>query len=291
MTREEAVIRALLSRSDVEAAAHALARNPEAPWAGLRAYIDKYWPVFAGTEADYARTYAVAGEHEAQHGAGPEILNQDARFTAVLHTVAAWGRLDGPLLDYGCGRGYYAVALHNATGCEVLGYDIDVRSVEGATEHAQAAARDPSVLRFAVGTHEHLRTDAPVCGAALVAEVLEHVRDYVAVIDAVEACLPDGAPVCVTVPYGPLEYNSWLCNPGKPREHLREFTRADLHEVFGAKLDVQMHGLKVATHPIIGDDGGIQIVTYRRDARRPTGTRNLDRVVDECVPKPVALPF
>lgn len=292
MTREEQVVRALLARSDVEAAAYALHQHDGETWArGLLEYAKHYWPAFFGTEADYHMIYSVAGAHEVENGGSHETLNGDSRFTAVLQSALTWGELDGPLLDFGCSRGFYSVALHNACGFDVIGYDIDVKSIEAAGDHARKHAREAGRLRFAVGTHTQLLEDAPACGAALVAEVLEHVHDYRAVIDAVERLLPDGAPICVTTPYGPLEYNSWLLSPMKPREHVREFTHEDLREVFGSKRELQIQRLSIARHPILGDEGGVHVLTYRRDERCVTGMRDLARAVAQCDPKPAALPF
>ncbi len=112
---------------------------------------------------------------------------------AMLGRVAAPG---SPVLDVGCGTGGNAAAFQ-AAGHDVIGVDVSAEAIE------LARARLPGV-RFALGDNPrdfaaHLEPK----GTAALTDVLEHVADDRALLEASVAAVPSGGHLLLTVPADP----------------------------------------------------------------------------------------
>lgn len=148
----------------------------------------------------------------------------------VMHLARVRERLGRPLrvLDYGCAHGHYTLGLARAfPDCEFTGIDISRRAVEEATAWAaEAGVPNATFGRLRDGWHAQATYDV-----VLLAEVLEHVRDYRALLEQARTALdPDGALI-TTTPYGPWEWTGH--EPYKQaREHWQQFERQDLVEIF-----------------------------------------------------------
>lgn len=135
--------------------------------------------------------------------------------------------LNRPLrvLDYGCAHGHYSIGLARALpDCEFVGVDLVPQAVEEAREWSASLG----LTNTSFCAPEAVEGEFDV---VLLAEVLEHVRDYPALLREAQARLrPDGA-IITTTPYGPWE---WIGHePYKTgREHWQHFERADLLELF-----------------------------------------------------------
>lgn len=156
---------------------------------------------------------------------------ETTRWKAVLMQLQkAKAKLNRPLrvLDYGCAHGHYTVGLaQEFPDCEFVGVDHLPEAIQEARDwSAQLGLKNT----FFMKSSRIDRTD-DAYDVILLAEVLEHVRDYHALLDHAAAALkPDGA-IIATTPYGPWE---WIGHEAykRGREHWQHFERQDLLEVF-----------------------------------------------------------
>jgi 2-polyprenyl-6-hydroxyphenyl methylase / 3-demethylubiquinone-9 3-methyltransferase len=91
------------------------------------------------------------------------------------------------ILDVGCGGGIYAESAARA-GAEVVGIDPSPRSIEAARGHAKQQGLK---IDYRVGTAEEFTTDKPF-DAVMAVDVLEHVEDLDASLDACARALKPG---------------------------------------------------------------------------------------------------
>jgi SAM-dependent methyltransferase len=135
------------------------------------------------------------------------------------------------VLDVGCATGYVAAEL-GSRGCRVVGFEYDAHAAEQARAHCE---------RVIVGDIEsqECRDELPEgMDAVLFGDVLEHLRDPVAVLaDARRLLAPDGR-VIVSVPNIGVWHARVAIARGRfdyadsgifDRTHLRFFTRANAH--------------------------------------------------------------
>ncbi len=178
------------------------------------------------------RVPAASGSGAARYEAAidPDSNSTHAR---VLRLVGEGTRV----LELGCATGYMARAL-TARGCQVVGVEIDAEAAEAARAHCE---------RVIVGDLDRLDLQAELAGdsfdVVVAADVLEHLKDPVAVLGAVRPLLRPGGSVVASLPNvahgsvrlalltGRFEY--------RPKglldaTHLRFFTLATLEALFGA---------------------------------------------------------
>lgn len=170
------------------------------------------------------------------------------------------------VLDYGCAHGESSILIHNIANVSVVGVDINPEVVERARGFSDWFSTDPTIVRFApvTGTDDL----APLHGtfdAVFAGEVLEHVLDPFATLEDLHRCLRAGGLLVLTMPWGP-----WEAGHDNPPQHIREWTRDDLREIFGgmsqATIGSFYQGLQVTQEPC-----GYSIVTYRHQPDRPLG--------------------
>jgi methionine biosynthesis protein MetW len=156
------------------------------------------------------------------------------------------------VLDVGCAEGYLAAALA-ARGCEVHGVERDERAAERARAHCAAVSTidvEDAVARAALpGAFD----------AAVLGDVLEHLRDPWAVLGWATARLRPGGIAVVSVPNaahwtvrrellrGRFPLRDWGTFD---RTHLRWFTRASAQDlVRGAGLTIEREQFTPAPLP------------------------------------------
>lgn len=256
----------LLARSDVEAAVGLIADSKIED--KVRPYIEQYWPSYFG---QYEHVYEVAGKIEAQ--VDVELVLKSIvtlwRYNVLQQAINCFVPPNSTVLDFGCSRGLYAINLHNARPDLVFyGVDIDSTSIECAKGAAWSFAKEPSKLQFAVADES---TDLPQrqFQAAMILEVLEHVRDPIGVIDKVERSVVEGGWILISLPSGCVELPMWVTQPERLREHIREFTIDDIWDVFGAKNNLQVYYGANHFNPYSGSQDGCHFIVYQ--VGRPTG--------------------
>lgn len=194
----------------------------------------------------YKRHYDLYRELEARHGAtlSCDDVNGNPRFETVASLIEdkfAKGALvpGDVILDYGCGHGHYTIALaQRFPRLKFFGVDITEENILFAKDWA--AELDVQNVDFAVGEVECERQTFN-CGVdydhILCAEVLEHVRDPHALLNALKTNANVLEPWCfITTPYGPWEaetfkkYWPW-------RGHIHDFTKGAIRQLFGQQGD------------------------------------------------------
>lgn len=99
---------------------------------------------------------------------------------------------DMPVIDVGCGLGTF-VLLANASGMPAIGVEPEETEVELARKRLGEAGLDPALVR--VGEGECLPFDDESASAVLLHDVLEHVRDWRAVLAEARRVLRPGGVV------------------------------------------------------------------------------------------------
>lgn len=132
------------------------------------------------------------------------------------------------VLDYGCAHGHYLMEFAQAfPEHQFVGLDISQRAIDGATKwRDQAGLRNVDLY---CGSQDALagigKFDVIIAG-----EVVEHVNDYVDLLNRLGDALIPGGALVVTTPYGRWE---WMGREEfrKAREHLHHFERADILDI------------------------------------------------------------
>jgi glycosyltransferase involved in cell wall biosynthesis/SAM-dependent methyltransferase len=250
---------------------------------------EKY--AFLASDEAYAAHYAALGKDEdgrleAERAAGvltKEWLesNRVPRFVMMAEQLKQDPTIKH-VLDYGCGHGESPVFMHNKTGVTVYGHDVDPKAIEWCNWFAENLATNPAACSFTTDEETALVTwpqnlispkadDPPGYDAAICSEVLEHVRDPIAVLERVELAVRKGGLVVITVPYGPWEFDGPCWHD--LRAHVREFQQSDLYEMLGHKPNFMCGAVMCMIHPQLGEPCGFYIVTYRADH---AGVRPID---------------
>jgi len=137
-----------------------------------------------------------------------------ARREIVCDVIARCVPGGSRILDYGCGTGSTARALHD------LGYLVTAADV---SDHALAACRDEHLPTLDLRTH---RPDTRSADAILAGDVLEHVHDDEALLADFSSWLRPGGTLVLTVP----AYQFLWSGEDVVSEHLRRYTRMRLLE-------------------------------------------------------------
>ena len=281
VTENESAMRWFLARSDVEATMRYLDRYNVPDVLLFRNYAEQYWPSYF-TEKGYHTVYEVAGRIEARVTAESviQLLPQQWRFQLVGQILRALGlKADDTILDFGCSRGIHALMFHNSgVAARWHCVDIDVTSILEAQRLCGLKANDPSSFRFSVD--DQIRAYRPCYRVAVLMEVLEHVKDPVALLDKVEGVVVPGGWVVITVPSGPMEYPMWVEHPERLREHIREFTLEDLLDILGGRAGLEIYfrtfGMRVTGGVPMME--GCYVLYYQvKPDRSPLGGINWDR--------------
>ena len=269
-------IKWFLARSDAEAALKAIRLDDAYGYEEeMSAYIEKFWPSLFGK---YADVYRVAGEVEARVSLDQvlSVVPKTWRYQAVAGFMAA--ALPGyrHVLDFGCSRAAHAINLHNQFGDKRFTcLDIDALSIELAKDICARAAKFPGMFEFAAATEDSVLPDKKY-DAAMLLEIMEHVPDLGELVNKIEASVRDGGWVVATVPSGPVEYQMWIDEPGRMREHVREVTLDDICEMFGGKTGLNIQYAMTRYNRKLNMAEGCYFLAWQVD-RAPTGEINWDR--------------
>ena len=143
------------------------------------------------------------------------------------------------VLDLGCASGALGAALHARQGCEVVGVEVDPRYAARARERLDAVVEGDLEAFVPEGTFD----------CVIAADVLEHLRDPLAVLERAAAALQPGGAAVVSLPNVRYWNTFWQLGvrgrwPQQPdgifdRTHLRWFTGLDaVYLVSEAGLEV-----------------------------------------------------
>lgn len=256
----------LIARSDIEVALSLLSQPLDDREQGLLDYIHKYWPHLVSQEA-YQAIYREAGEIEAKVTSAFSEVPKQPRFPLIAWVMQ---NIDGceRVLDYGCSRGIWDIHLHNKFGKQWSLYDIDAVSIAEAEKLVRQNAKDPWAFDFNVvetGNPCDLTSwNSRHFDCALLLEVLEHVRDPIALLSTVEERVRPGGAMIVSVPRGPMEYSMWVEHPERRREHIREITIEDLDELLAPKQGYYLQYAHYGPEKYTGMGLGHIVVAWRK---------------------------
>lgn len=123
----------------------------------------------------------------------------DMSFRMRARTVFEWVPLhaDSLILDLPCGRGFYLNMLRHVCDCRLLGLDLDAAVLKEAQDSVGSA---PGLL---LGRSNALALPLPAdyVDAIILTELLEHVRDDLAVLRECRRVLKPGGVMAITVPH------------------------------------------------------------------------------------------
>lgn len=239
---------------------------------------------FLDSDDAYAAHYARhCGAYYDEHpkSALRRVPEETTRYKGVVMLLnRARQRLGRPLrvLDYGCAHGHYSIGLAKAfPDCEFIGLDLSKRAIEEAIAWAaDERAGNAGFARLRDGWETGRTFDV-----VLLAEVLEHVRDYRGLLAKARATLAADGALITTTPYGPWE---WIGHEAyrQAREHWQHFERQDLVELFTG----MQHEIICA--PAGGAPGGGMVgswVALVWPGAGEFGTVNRARKLAQCMPE------
>jgi len=126
----------------------------------------------------------------------PLSVGNRQRIRAVMRLLAP--RPGERVLDVGCGIGYYVFELATRHGCEAYGVDLDAHDI--ALARRIAGALPAPGAHFAVDDGRDLEYPTNSFDAVLLCEVIEHVREDVALLRELHRVLVPGGRLLITTP-------------------------------------------------------------------------------------------
>jgi SAM-dependent methyltransferase len=206
---------------------------------------------------DYERLYDEIGAAQLEE----RYLANNAYAIARMHLVLEWllplARTGGTLLDIGCASGYYSVAFAKAGG-RATGIDISEASIALARRRAE---RESLAGRcdFLQGDMRSLSIREGDYDAAVMTEVLEHVREQKEAVEQVFRALRPGGVLVLTTPHAFDEL---------PRRQRFRHRNAPGPEAAGVEVQ------RLGTNPFV-TESGIEHEPYFHDAFTFKQIRNL----------------
>ena len=229
-------------------------------------------------KAHYAKHQGAYYDGPGESAIGEDVTNTPRFRGTVLSAspkIKASGGKGLQVLDYGCAHGHYLVPLAKALpDSHLTGVDISARAIGAATRWVQQEGLGNVTLVNAGQEWLDEEKNAGKFDIVFACEVVEHVISYEDLLNQFRAVLkPDGVLI-ITTPYGRWEWiGREACKTG--REHLRQFERQDLVDLFGK------HKFDIICAPSGQDQGGVAIgswitsVTFNGD--EPLGKIDLQR--------------
>ena len=136
-------------------------------------------------------------------------------------------------LDVGCGEGRHTLAAYLLEGVHALGIDLSEQDLAIATQriddmmlHAPGGE-----IGFAAGDATGLPLSDESVDAAIASEILEHIPNYLAVLEELWRVLKPGGRLCISVPRQWPEWICWQLSEGyrtTPGGHIRIFDATHL---------------------------------------------------------------
>jgi SAM-dependent methyltransferase len=211
------------------------------------------WPTLEETQAVYSDTYFenqqfMQGDHNVLFGYADyvaERFNKQVQYAALARTIRTYVPVRGErrprLLEVGCGFGYFLdVAFEERF--DVMGLEFNPHAVE--------RLRRKYAFPILAGALEDAELEPEALDAAVLFDVIEHLRDPFTALDRLrDALAPNGVLVLTTVDAGSLSsrlLGKRLEDFRRTREHLVFFERPTMRRV------LDEHGFDVLAIRSIG---------------------------------------
>ncbi len=261
----DAALRNALEHSDIKFARHILGVMDKsgvelsAIAKGVAREIDSLY-AFTESQEAYAAHYAkhqgiYYDEHESK------VIGEDVTSTYRFRGVGAafyehLDRVKQPcrVLDYGCAHGHYTMPLaRDFPSCEFVGMDISPRAVAAANKWREKTGLKN--IEFINGAQPELNESIGTFDVIIAGEVLEHVWDYLALIEKLRERLNPGGCIIFTTPLGRWEHSGTEAfRTG--REHLHHFDYADIKDICSGHEHTIVHA------PAAHDRSGFQLSSW-----------------------------
>ena len=252
--------RHLLRHSDIGALNHLLANTPEdsgiAPT--IRAQVAQHYGFLQQDDLE-AHNEAISQSFTAQvgHDPGlrdPEGLMATPRFQVVEEQVARLPK-GARVLDYGCGQGHFTLALtQRYPHLAFHGVDIAPSAIQVGLQHAKE--RQLNNVRLSACQAQALEGPYDL---VLALEVLEHVAQPWTLADQLEALLAPAGKLCLTVPYGPWEWETFATL--SRRAHVHHLERDAVEQIWGHKPEFGLLAVP-ARQTAMGEALGVYRVVF-----------------------------
>ena len=136
-------------------------------------------------------------------------------------------------LDLGCGEGRHALAAYLLEGVQSLGIDLSEQDLGVATKRIDDMQSHAPCgqIAFAAGDATCLPLPDASVDAAIASEVLEHIPNYLTVLEELWRVLKPGGRLCISVPRQWPEWVCWRLSEGyrtTPGGHIRIFDATHL---------------------------------------------------------------
>lgn len=245
--------------------------------------------------------YVIAGKDQSAEQYGNAAIAdplKEAEFSERFQAVIPHFAKSTHVLDVACGNGSFAIALarlHQTV--RVFGLDYSAANIERAREGAERAGVADRCTFTQCTVYDFDRQDLHAEWTAFadghaalgwrfdglfVGEFIEHVGNYQAVIDGLEAVLVDGASVVYTCPHGACAELVPRTMPLR-RGHVHRFHFDDVNHVWGVKQDFGADYLDSGTTER-GNPLGNWLIHYTTAPNRPCGTRQLAERIQRTRP-------
>jgi 2-polyprenyl-3-methyl-5-hydroxy-6-metoxy-1,4-benzoquinol methylase/glycosyltransferase involved in cell wall biosynthesis len=185
-------------------------------------------------------------EYEENRGInyGPESLHGNSRFEHLSNIVKEIN--PRTILDYGCAHGHVSMnLLEKFPEIFITGVDINQKNIDKA--RAWADKDNPPVMpEFICGEVDALPANIKF-DCIIASEMIEHVKDPVAMVEQLKAYLAFDGWIVFTTPYGPWEAIGYKEHRGW-RSHLHHFERWDIHDMFHNQPTFKVLAIPHPTH-------------------------------------------
>jgi glycosyltransferase involved in cell wall biosynthesis/2-polyprenyl-3-methyl-5-hydroxy-6-metoxy-1,4-benzoquinol methylase len=190
-----------------------------------------------------------------------EDVTRTTRFQGVSSLIQQEAQGDKPLriMDYGCAHGHYMMPLAKSLpSCRFVGVDVSARAISAAFKWATRDSIHNIELRLGgqevfdsletlcpliydedsyqidgtTGQAVAKRAHRQLFDVILAGEVVEHVPDWLALLEHFRNVLKPGGLLVITTPVGRWEWTGTEAFR-KAREHLHHFERHDIEELCG----------------------------------------------------------
>ena len=214
-------------------------------------------------------------------------------------------------LDVGCGEGRHTLAAYLLDGVLSIGVDLSKRDL--ATARGRVADMQPhapgGVVGFAAGDATALPMADNTIDVLIASEILEHIPNYLCVLEEAMRVLRPGGRLCVSVPRQWPEWICWKLSEGyrtTPGGHIRIFDSTHL------RREIEQRGFIYdgggSAHALHAPYWWLKCLFWQRDRepwavrayhkllvwdlmRRPWLTRLFDKLLNPILGKSIVLYF